>query len=292
MARFASAPAFAAFALLLVALPACGGKSNGTANGNDAGKAGQSTGGSSNTGGTSHGGTSNGGSSGGGATAVCERYDDDSPISVNVEMINKTAKTIYLGQRMVTCDQSPLFSVEDISGKPLPSPGFCRQSCLNLRREGAGGCPAICLFPAVVELAPGTTHHTTWDSLYLVNGSLPNSCLPYDAGDSSASCDQAKRIEPGSFVFKASAGHGIDCSQTSPGSGCNACSIDGSNGGCTTQGALVTGDIISAQAEVLLDEQYGYYKPIAPSSDNDSSADAAPAPGALNQATVQLIFTE
>lgn len=274
--------------LVVVAwLAACGGKSNGTGANAQGGtsQAGEASGGSSVSGGTSSAGGSDPSAGTGGADR-CARYDDDYPIPVEVLLINKTSQVIYLGQPMVNCGVLPLFKVTNEQGETLEDLGNCRASCEGGRKDGIAGCPAICLFPASIELKPGEIHSTTWQSLYRVLGTLPPGCVSFDPSGEYR-CDQAKRIDAGTYTFQALAGTQTDCSMTTGGA-CASCTPD-PQGGCSTQGALVVGRTFAAEATVTLDQSYGFYP---------SSADAAPspgsgaAPGSLNTATVELVFTE
>ena len=134
--------------------------------------------------------------------------------------------------------------------------------------------------------------YTTWNGLFSVQGELPAKCVPYDTGDASTvSCDQAKRVEPGTFTFSARAGSSVDCSQTSAAGACSTC-VASPNGGCSTSGALIAGPLHMAQAVVTLDESYGVY-PAPTVSPGSNAGNAAPAPGgAAAVRTVELIFTK
>jgi hypothetical protein len=268
-----------ALALLVSTLAACGGKSSATPG--DGGEGGTGTGG---TGGTGHAGT-------GGADA-CTSFDDDYGTSVGVSISNQTMVPIYLGQDMVTCGVSPLFEVADARGAVLPNLGGCRSPCASLRQGGPAGCLDICAFPTAVALQPNEVLYTTWDGLFSVQAQLPARCASFETGvGAQVSCDQAKRIEPGTFTFSARAGSAIDCSQTTGSGTCDACSAS-PNGGCSTPGSLITGAMHSAQATILLNENYGVYP--APSTSPGSNTGAAdPAPGAnIALLTVELVFTE
>jgi hypothetical protein len=119
-----------------------------------------------------------------------------------------------------------------------------------------------------------------------VQGALPAGCLTFDPG-SEYGCDQAKRIEPGSYTFHAVAGTQNDCRMTT-GSMCTSCTPD-PNGGCSTQGALITGPLFEAEATVMLDQSYGFYPNAA---DAEPSPGSGAGPGGLPMATVELVFTE
>lgn len=272
--------------MLVPLLAACGGKASGTAG--EQSQGGSSTGGTSAVAGTSStGGTSAvAGTSSGGAVNECTRYDDESPIPVDVTLINKTGQTLYLGQQMSTCGITPLFSVATAAGQPLPSVGDCRVSCAGAR-VGVGGCPAICAFPNTIELQPGESHYTMWDSLYRVDASLPARCLTYEGAQGDAMCMQAKRIEAGDYTFSAVAGLKVDCSMTSSTTQCGACTPD-PNGGCSIAGGLIAAQKLNATTAVTLDASYGFSAPAAGPSPGAGDA----APGALPNAHVELIFTE
>jgi hypothetical protein len=263
--------------MLVPLLAACGGKSSSI---DHDGGGGSSSGGSGAVAGTS----SNAGS--GGTVNECTRYDDESPIGVNVTLINKTSQTLYLGQQMSTCGVAPLFSVEPSGGKPLQSVGDCRVSCAGAR-GGIGGCPAICLFPNSVKLAPGESHYATWDSLYPSQASLPQRCLSFEGAPDEQPCTQAKRIDAGDYTFRAVAALEVDCSMTSGTAMCGACTPD-ANGGCTISGGIIGGQNYTAEATATLDVSYGYTDPAA--SSNPGAGDAAT--GALPTAQIELIFTE
>lgn len=291
----------ASLVLLLPLLAACGGKASVDDTDPDKGQAGQGRGGSgaagsgnkagaSATGGSASGGSNSGGSGAGGTGGAeqCSRYDDESPVPVNVVMINKTSRPIYLGQQTTTCGVAPLFTVADGSGKLLPGVSGCRASCVGVRLQGVGGCPAVCFFPNGVTLAPGQMHSEQWSALYRVDGTLPQSCVSFDTGQDEVTCDQAKRVQAGKYTFHAVAGELQDCTQTTGDNSCSECKPD-PNGGCSTPGALIGGKLIETEATVLLDESYGFYNEVA-TNPSPGAGDAAP--GAVATAEVQLIFTE
>jgi hypothetical protein len=228
------------------------------------------------TGGTETGGTGVGGGEGGNGGA-CPSLLDDSAAFIGVDIVNETAAPIYLGQPMVTCEVPPLFTVHDARGGSLPSPSRCRSGC----GSGSGGCTAICLFPAGIELLPGASVRTNWDGLFDVEIDLPPECS--SAGGSSH-CQHATRVQPGTFVFSAQAGSTLDCSQTSM--MCGQCTPD-TFGNCVTQGALIAGKLRTATATVELDSSYGVYTKTLP----------APSPGGDSGAsrplsTVRIVFED
>jgi hypothetical protein len=199
-------------------------------------------------------------------------------------LINKTSKAIYLGQAMNTCGVAPLFTVADETGNVLPPLGNCRTSCAVLRKQGAGGCPAICQSPLGIKLEPGEIRDVTWDALYRVEGSLAPSCLSYPERDDVA-CDQAKRISPGVYQFSAVAGLELDCSTTTASGTCDVCHPE-PNGGCAVPGGLIAGQMLEAEASATLDSNYGFFDAAGPGSGAGAAA------GALPTASVELIFTE
>ena len=288
--------------MLFSALAACGGKSfeagedpdpnpGGSNQGGSGSVAGTSSGGSSSTAGTtSKGGTGSAGTGqGGSAGASCESFNDQPGYFVSVAIINKTAVPIHLGQDMLTCGVSPLFDVRDVNGVPLPGLGDCRTSCQQARSNGPIGCPAICAFPSAVTLLPGDVMYTSYDGLYEVQTTLPDSCVNPMLGDSQ--CSQARQIQPGTFTFSSRAGSTIDCSQTS-GSMCGGCTPTG-EGGCTTPGSLISGKMHNATTTVVLDSSYGVfggYPAPAPAFPGDPDGDSSN--GAIALLTVELVFTD
>jgi hypothetical protein len=257
-----------ALALLVSTLAACGGRANRT--GDDGtgatGSGGSGSGGTGHTGGTGTSGTHTGGTG--------------------------TTTTLYLGQDTVTCGIAPLFQVAEADGTPLPDLGDCRAACVTLRQQGAGGCVGLCAFPNTVQLQPGEVLYTSWDGLFAVQGQLPSKCVPYDTGgDTKVSCDQAKRIEPGTFTFSARAGSALDCSQTNPDGACVPCTPS-PNGGCTRSSSLIAGPLHAAEATVALDASYGVYPaPSPPPSPGADGAGAAPSDVPVAR-MVELVFRE
>jgi len=279
-------------ALLVSTLTACGGKSSAIPGGeghggaDTAGSGGTGTSGTGSGGQGQSGGASTGGAGSGGAD-TCARFDDDLPTSVQVAISNQTSEVIYLGQEAMTCNIEPLFAVADAAGTPLPSMNFCRQPCLSLRRDGSGGCVTICPSPTAVALQPNDVTYTTWDGLFRVQGQLPTSCVASSSGAPTISCDQAKRIQPGTFTFSARAGSAIDCS----GSTCQPCS-NSAAGGCSTPGGLITGAMHSAETTVVLDASYGVFP-------SNVQAKAAPNPNPnlpqgdpIAPLTVEIVFRD
>jgi hypothetical protein len=277
-----------ALALLVSTLAACGGKAS---KAGDDGTGATGSGGSGASG-SGAGGTGQTGGSGTGGDAVCASYDDDYATSVQVSIANQTTTTLYLGQDMVTCSMAPLFQVANADGTPLPGLGNCRTSCMNLRQQGIGGCIGICAFPNTVQLQPGESLFTTWDGLFAVQGQLPPRCVPADArSEAMMLCDQAKRVEPGTFTFSALAGSALDCSQTNPDGACVPCAPS-PNGGCTRSSSLIAGPLHAAEATVTLDASYGVYPAPSPTPDpGTDGAGAAPSDVPVAR-VVELVFSE
>jgi hypothetical protein len=283
--------------LLVSALAACGGKSfevDPSPNGGGSNQGGSNQGGSS--AGSSRGGTSNwagastgGTSQGGRAGAECAGFEDGAPSYVQVAIINKTTAAIYLGQDMANCGVSPLFRVSDSAGAILQPPSSCSGSCQSFIDNGPMGCLANCAFPSAIALQPGETLYTSWDGLFQVERQLPMQCIA--SSYNVATCQQTKQVLPGAFEFSAVAGRSVDCKATSGGA-CAACTpTPGGAGGCSTPGALISGQMLSTFTHVQLDASYGVYgnPPPAPAPlplPPGGSADP------ITQRTVELVFTE
>ena len=234
-----------------------------------------------------HGGSGAAGHAGAGAAggeAACTKYDDEAPTAIGVTILNKTDAPIYLGQEQMTCSSAPLFQVADARGGALPSVGDCRVSCVGVRTQDQGGCLDICLYPTSIMLLPGELRFDTWAGLYSVPGELPAECVSFQSDSPTVSCDQAKRIQPGTYTFSARAGTALDCGPSSATGTCAPCVPDGL-GGCSASGGLISGKILTAQATVELNQSYGVYP---------SGADV-PSPGGNSGSTanlaVQLVFT-
>lgn len=263
--------------LLIFTATSCGGKSldgaestGGTdAGGTDAG--GTSSGGTSAgtvgiagqvAGGTHAGGTSVGGSAGiAGSDSECTSRDDDAPIALPIWITNETLVPIHLGPTVPVCEAAPLFSVADAAGSLLPSLSWCRFSCQSLRKHGGAGCPPICPVWKTVTLEPGETLVTAWDGLYRADSSLPGRCVSGREPEQPLTCDQAKRVRPGGYTFRAEAGTTLDCSST---------------GSCES-GGLVGGVLRTAVAQVELDARYGVLElQPEPGSPGSGAAPAVP----------------
>lgn len=228
---------------------ACGGKSN--ADERDGG-GGSSSGGSA--GGKPAGGSSSGGSGAGGRDTdpACKAWIDDDSHYVPVSIINDSSETLFVGQEQVTCDEAPPFEVTDEDGRVLAAPGACRSSCESAMTSGPSACPAVCLLPSAVELAPGDELLTEWRGRYLEQVLLPERCQSPEFA--TPVCDRAVAVEPGPYVFSAKAGTKLDCEPA--GGVCMPCQPD-VDGVCVTGGALISGAIRRAETQVELDASYG-----------------------------------
>jgi hypothetical protein len=284
-------------ALAVLVLAACGGKSfevgpdpdpqggSGGSGGTGQGATGN-TGNVGNTAGTSHGGSASAGTGqGGSAGSTCDSFNDDPGYYVSVAVINKTAAPIYLGEDMVSCDTSPLFSVNNDGGMPLIGPGRCSASCQMLREADVGGCTANCLFPSALKLEPGETYYTQWDGLYQIQRQLPPECRVLGSGQTD--CSQTVQVNPGTFTFASVAGSDVDCSQTNGGP-CGSCVATG-NGGCSVPGSLISGARHNATTTVYLDSSYGVWGRPTPAP---APAPAFPNPGGSPGADIALLTVE
>jgi hypothetical protein len=286
-----------AVALLVPLLASCGGVAsssttpatggNGSTGGSGSTAGSGSTGGSGSTAGNgSTGGSGSTAGNGSGGSATCADYKDEGGPSVRVSIVNKTNAPIYLGAEQMTCGFVPLFTVADADGAGLAGSAGCRFSCSAFQTQGnILGCTDICLYPTAVALQPGEVKSTEWAALYVVPRDMPNACVAYDSGSETVSCDQAKRIQPGTYTFSARAGSTLDCSQTGAAS-CSACMSD-KDGGCSTPGGVVGGSILTASSTVALDERYGVFTTSSAGS-SPGAADAAP----VQMLTVELVFTD
>jgi hypothetical protein len=249
---------------VLLGVCACGGVSrvdapglgNGTAGGDNAGRAGDELGGGAS------GGRSSAGASAGGAGGVvaCGQFKDQAPQSARVLIANDTSDPIYIGPREQTCGPQPLYEVRDASNANLPAPGSCDSPCQGwLAGNPVGGCPTICFPSEVTQLAAGDVLSLPWAGLYQLEAELPNACNAAQQLGGSVTCTVDKRIEPGSYTFYAHAGSGYRCDDTAYGNtgyGCGEC-VPSTTGGCVLHGAIVTGAETSAQLTVQLDPGYG-----------------------------------
>jgi hypothetical protein len=238
-----------------------------------------STGGQPATGGQAQGGGGpEGGSGGEGGSSSCERFDDDTAWSIGVEIANFTERTLHVGTDTMDCYPSPLPFKVATGGIELEDPGFCRTPCEG--RGLLGGCPAICLQPTAITLAPGEGVSLRWEGRYGVETELTPECVaPELSSDAPIPCERAQQIEQGLFAFSARAGTELDCSMAS--GECPACEPT-DTGGCTTAGARIGGTIVTAEVSAELDASFGVFGP-------DDVPPNAPV-GALN--SVQIRFEE
>lgn len=220
-----------------------------------------------------NGGVSASGSSAGGVDGdACASFDDDAETAVKIELVNKTSRTLYIGNRSISCGTTPLFNVESEHGEALTIINDCRVPCESLHSDNpSGGCAALCQQPTLLIMNPGATYPATWSGLEYVGLELPSAC---SQSGSAGACDRAHRIRPGTFVFTAEAGTKADCANAPE---CDYCPL--SRDVCGTQGGLVGGATLTATATVALDERYGVYgeNPTLPP---------------VNPRSVQLVFTE
>jgi hypothetical protein len=261
-------PSLAAITLALSCSFACGGQSNGDAQGGTSSTGGAGSGGQNVSGGRAN--------ASGGASCNAETFADDRGWSVSVTVINQTGRPLHLGQDTITCGVSPLFRVEDGAGALLPELGDCRQSCESVAQGSGVGCPALCRFPEAITLAPAEGTSLIWTGLYRTEASVPAVCSPSGPTAEPVACDRARQIEPGTFRFIAAAGSDIDCSLTI--GDCTACEARGV-GGCATPAALISGARSIAEATVDLDASYG----VGPRGGNGSDGATRP---------VELVFKD
>jgi len=276
-------------ALTACVLAACGGRadSDGDTAGNNSGGSGSKAGSSS--GGKNTGGSGVGGSGSGGTGSVCDGYQDALGYQLPVLIVNETTSTIHVGSEMGNCGYVPLFQVADASGAALPELGDCRSSCEQVMQHGAiGGCPAICRFPSSRTLAPGESTIEVWSGLFSETKTLPQSCIADDIGSEAFQCSLARQIQPGTYTFTSRAGTDVDCTTTTGGP-CNPCTPE-SKGGCTIPGALISGDILDAEAIVDLGPGYGVYESAADPAYPGPGNGAGAAGGMI--ATITIVFRE
>lgn len=177
-------------------------------------------------------------------------------------------------------EPEPLFLVRDADDRPVNRVDSCRRPCQAL---DTGGCTLLCAASRTILLQPDEVLSTSWAGLYGVTRELPASCAEAET-EPTAACQQAKRIEPGTFTFTAVAGTSLTCDQSGSPDGC-PCERS-PEGGCVAVGSLIAGDALNAATTVALDEQYGVYP--APAADPSSGAGAAPGIGA--RLSVELVF--
>ena len=204
---------------------------------------------------------------------------------MSVSILNKTDVPIYLGAEQATCGTAPLFGVTTADGVGLAGFASCRFSCTAFQTPGAAiGCSNICIYPSSVALQPGEVKMTGWDGTYSVQRDMPRACAATHSGAGTVSCDQAKRIQPGTYTFLARAGSTLDCSESGAAT-YPMCTSD-ADGGCSTTGGVIGGNILTATSTVALDARYGVYDTRTAGS-SPGAADAAP----IEMLTVELVFT-
>lgn len=174
----------------------------------------------------------------GGTSAECRAFDDEeSPGFVEIELVNSTSATIYLGQDTVNCRQLPFFQVTDDDGNELATSGYdCFASCEELRDGQFIGCPTICRYPSARRLEAGESTRVLWDARFLMTTELPASCAPERE---SASCEQWRAQDGDALTFSARAFSELDCTDTL--GDCSDDCDEADGGGCDVPGALVTG---------------------------------------------------
>jgi hypothetical protein len=243
--------------LLLTAAPltlGCGGKSleqqSGSSSGttSSAGLGGDGMGSA----GTSSGGV--GGASEGGAGGTCSQYYDETGSTIQVRLINGTSQPIYLGSRTPGCGDGPELTVSFTGGAELDALSLCTPTCEDLLLGKAALCPPIaCPINSATTLQPGGSTVFQWFGSYAQNITLPPACPLPDDGNQ---CQRVASLKPGAFyTFSAQAGTAIDCTQLGTAT-CPPCTEDGSND-CYTAGAVVSGTLLSAHTDVVLDASYG-----------------------------------
>jgi hypothetical protein len=217
--------------------------------GDSVGIAGTSPGGTSGVGGTG-GMTSQAGGDAGGA---CSQYDDEAGTTIQVRLINGTSQPIYLGPRTPGCGSGPGLTVAVTGGAELVPPGFCTPTCEDALLGKSVFCPPVaCPINAAITLQSGQSMLLQWSGSYMQSVTLPPECpLPNDGNQ----CQRVAGVKPGPYTFSSQAGTAIDCTQTG-GATCPPCTGDGSND-CYTAGAVVSGTVLSAHADVMLDASYG-----------------------------------
>lgn len=227
-------------------MSACGGKAL------DIGSTSTSTGGSAADGNGSGGGTEEPGD-------VCESFDDEQPQHVSIVLVNRTSVPIYLGPFAEgTCGPSPPpFSVQKNGENLVLFGGNCTASCAQLRDHGYLGCPAICLHPETIELAPDEERVIPWNGLVLTPRILPVECVQTEYGpQSDEPCHQHTAISAGKYTFAAHAGTELICSELALPEWCGSC--DPSEiGGCVHLGSYVGGETFHAETEVDLGPSHG-----------------------------------
>jgi hypothetical protein len=223
-------------------LAACGGHS--TSRGDHSG--------SSGSGGSGAGGTGSGSGGKGTAGGKCAAFEDEAGWEMVVRFTNRTSRVIHLGQQQVNCSFDPLFRVMDDTGPELVTSVDCPTTCSALRTSGPmGACHGICAYPLAISLAPQESFDLSWDGRHWFSTMMPLACL---ADPAQSACVQARHVLPSLHTFWAEAGTTLDCANTI--GTCGEC-LPRQEGGCTTQAAVIGGQILTAKVQLKLDSGYG-----------------------------------
>jgi len=239
---------------IAIAIAACGGESSSSApdgekTGGAAGLSG--SGGRSASGGVvAAGGSGPGGGATGGGGASCAELDDDAELSLSIVIANRTGRRLHVGYEETTCSIEPPFSVEDEDGRELAHLGSCRSPCESVRTGGPTGCPPVCLFSPTLTLEPDERAQLDWNGLVSLRTTVPSECTSVEDARG-ASCDLARALRLGTYRFSARAGTELDCRGT-----CGDCTLR-EGGGCETNGAVIAGDLVTAELTLRLDSGYG-----------------------------------
>ncbi len=195
-----------------------------------------------------------GGSSDGGAGGACSQYDDEAGATIQVQLVNGTSQPIYLGSRTPGCASGAELTVSFTGGADLVPPGLCIPTCEDMRLGKAALCPPVaCPINAATTLQSGESVLFQWSATYMQSVTLPPECPLPDDGNQ---CQRIAGVKSGGlYTFSSQAGTAIDCTQTGAVT-CPPCTPNGSNG-CYTAGAVVSGTVLSAHADVVLDSSYG-----------------------------------
>lgn len=237
--------------------------------------------------GTGSGGTGSGGeSSTGGSGDPCDLFDNDAPGQLEVLIINQRSTSIFLGSQQSGCaGRDAPFTLASENGNHIRwFPIECDFTCAELRDVGYPECYGLsCLHPIVVEVMSGESHSVPWNALVLKTRTMPGECIADVGGPMNAIvCDQARRMQPGTFTFGARAGTELDCSQSADPVSCNIC-LPSAASGCSHSPGNIGGEFLNAEVTVKLDESYGVTADAAgPRPDQD--------PGSIKP--VEIVFTE
>jgi hypothetical protein len=179
---------------------------------------------------------------------TCDELGDDAAVDVPVHIVNRTSRTIHLGQATASCTTAPLFLVHDANDKVLGEPG--RETCTDVLAGATGGIPLICHPPRVLTLIAGESAQVSWSGLFSQFVELPAGCAEHAAKINGApACWRSRRPMLGSYRFSAMAGLDWSCASTS--GGCTACEPH-SGGGCEMAEAIVPQLVLEASADVTL----------------------------------------